>query len=542
MHVLHELVCGIRGAELGTVDIYRRGTSTRVTYYTSFEGDGSTTPTSGTTLDSNGGGEFYVNETVDVVVRNSGGVEVRRFTSAPAATAVEVISQSFTGTDYDSGETGASKPLALSAVLDLWKTNSGATDWKVLFGGVATTLQNAFATVGGVFVNVKATTYGALGDSTTDDTSAIQAAVDAAEAAGGGTVFFPAGTYKTTAALTIPAGVSLLGVGAAASYIALASGVAHVLTYEADTNYTSVANLRVGHSQASTGRAFNLAGVLRLLRVDNCVIGNASTSQSTGVYFDTAGTAITLSGCVFDMDTSSGYAVRLAANVAAVSNVIGCKVRFNGASSSNGVFSTNGIIVGCLVDGSGMTSGAATIWVPQSTAVASAFLGNSVTNPTGGTIAAWSDGGTSAWHEFGNFLGSSVTWGATYQAGAESSYMAVHSLHRDRARFYVQSDAAAITIEQGKYGTIEIERTNTDAQTITLTTAAGLHGPPGEEFVLIYNNSGHGSATGTITVANAEGISTFTVNANSSSVYFFKSVNFNGLTRWCMVGSALNQT
>lgn len=37
--------------------------------------------------------------------------------------------------------------------------------------------------------------YGAVGDGTTDDTAEIQAAIDAAAAAGGGTVFLPEGTY-----------------------------------------------------------------------------------------------------------------------------------------------------------------------------------------------------------------------------------------------------------------------------------------------------------------------------------------------------------
>lgn len=45
------------------------------------------------------------------------------------------------------------------------------------------------------------TTYGALGDGSTDDTSAIQSAIDACEAAGGGTVYFPRGIYVVNGAL-----------------------------------------------------------------------------------------------------------------------------------------------------------------------------------------------------------------------------------------------------------------------------------------------------------------------------------------------------
>lgn len=43
--------------------------------------------------------------------------------------------------------------------------------------------------------------YGALGDGAADDTAALQAAIDAASA--GSTIYFPPGTYRTTAGLTI---------------------------------------------------------------------------------------------------------------------------------------------------------------------------------------------------------------------------------------------------------------------------------------------------------------------------------------------------
>ncbi len=62
--------------------------------------------------------------------------------------------------------------------------------------------------------NVKA--YGAVGDGTTDDTAAIQAAITAMT---GGTLFFPAGTYKTTTPLNLKSNTKMSGVGQGQSII-----------------------------------------------------------------------------------------------------------------------------------------------------------------------------------------------------------------------------------------------------------------------------------------------------------------------------------
>jgi Pectate lyase superfamily protein len=62
-------------------------------------------------------------------------------------------------------------------------------------------------------INVKAAPYNAYGDGSHDDTAAIQAAINALTT--GGTVFFPAGIYMISSALTFPVdGITLEGVGA----------------------------------------------------------------------------------------------------------------------------------------------------------------------------------------------------------------------------------------------------------------------------------------------------------------------------------------
>ena len=59
--------------------------------------------------------------------------------------------------------------------------------------------------------------YGAVGDGVTDDTAAIQAAIDAMNTAGGGTVYLPAtgrdNAYKVTSSLTLEQSVHLVGAG-----------------------------------------------------------------------------------------------------------------------------------------------------------------------------------------------------------------------------------------------------------------------------------------------------------------------------------------
>ncbi len=75
--------------------------------------------------------------------------------------------------------------------------------------GQHTNITATDLTTKGPWVDVRA--FGATGDGATDDTSAIQAAIDYADSKGGGTVFFPHGTYIITSTITWKHGVRLEG-------------------------------------------------------------------------------------------------------------------------------------------------------------------------------------------------------------------------------------------------------------------------------------------------------------------------------------------
>ena len=72
------------------------------------------------------------------------------------------------------------------------------------------------------------TAYGAVGDGTADDTTALQDAIDAA--VGGGVVYLPAGTYKLTESLTLKDNVIVRGAGKAVTIIQQSATDEHAFT------------------------------------------------------------------------------------------------------------------------------------------------------------------------------------------------------------------------------------------------------------------------------------------------------------------------
>lgn len=143
-------------------------------------------------------------------------------------------------------------------------------------GGVTSTItaQNLATALGAI--NVKM--FGAVGDGVTDDRVAIQAALTAANAAGGGVVFLPTGTYIVSVAahpsnanhfagLLIGSNVSLVGAGRDATTIKLKAS---------QTGGSASGNSSVIYNLSLSGNAN--------IRISDLTIDGNNVNQSTAVH------------------------------------------------------------------------------------------------------------------------------------------------------------------------------------------------------------------------------------------------------------------
>jgi Ca2+-binding RTX toxin-like protein len=147
--------------------------------------------------------------------------------------------------------------------------------------------------------------YGATGDSATDDTVAIQKAIDAASAAGGGKVYVPAGVWRVSDAdgsgnaLALKSNVILTGDGAGESVLKLAEGTGSGTTAlvgvvaGSTVRDAAVSNLSLDGSQASVGgqvSGWSHAGA----SVTQVLIDGVTATNFSGSGFDLTGAATNL--------------------------------------------------------------------------------------------------------------------------------------------------------------------------------------------------------------------------------------------------------
>lgn len=108
-------------------------------------------------------------------------------------------------------------------------------------------------------LSVSVQDYGAMGLGVADETEAIQSAINAVSAAGGGVVFLPAGTYKHTG-LKVPTKIILQGTGYETTVLDCTSGTANGITLDGNARLVSIFDINLHSSGASTGWAISGTG------------------------------------------------------------------------------------------------------------------------------------------------------------------------------------------------------------------------------------------------------------------------------------------
>ena len=126
------------------------------------------------------------------------------------------------------------------------------------------------------FFNVKF--YGATGNGSTDDTTAIQNALNAAGTANGGIVYLPVGTYNISSTLSIPTNVTLEGVSYAQDVTAPTTP-ASVIVWTPTAAYSGLSMIQMGPNTANS-KIFNLA-----LRSNTDYVVDGITAVIVGVIF-----------------------------------------------------------------------------------------------------------------------------------------------------------------------------------------------------------------------------------------------------------------
>ncbi len=264
-------------AASGTAEFYSMGTA-QLSSLVYSDANGITAVTS-TTLDAHGSAVRYVGEPVDVVIKNVTGATVMSFTHIDDARVVRLESSAFTGPNTNgNGQVVAGGRTTEAAAWALFGASVGTANATVTVNGTTYTIVNAIGQTSRVF-NVRS--YGADNTGAQDAGTAITAAMTAAVAAGGGWIYFPAGTYRISSTIQISSALLQFagdgeGVSIIKSYIASASAAINNAGFTGACSLI-IQGLTFTHNTTSTVYAVQLADAYHAV-VRDCEFTNHATA------------------------------------------------------------------------------------------------------------------------------------------------------------------------------------------------------------------------------------------------------------------------
>jgi len=203
--------------------------------------------------------------------------------------------------------TDLDQPMSRRRALGLAST--GAVGVAIATAGLAVSPQAAMASSPTDWHDVTQSPYNAPAPSN-DTTTAIQAALDAAETAGGGIVYLPSRRYKISSELTIGANVTLLGTGPSSYLEATGADFAQVVNFKSASHVAAIRNLRIFGANTAGGIRINTSGTGAFSGSDAYTLVEhvfIHQPRTTGVTVENVSREVRLrSVVVFDAKTSHG--------------------------------------------------------------------------------------------------------------------------------------------------------------------------------------------------------------------------------------------
>lgn len=128
--------------------------------------------------------------------------------------------------------------------------------------------------------------FGAVGDGTTDDTDAIQAALDEVDSVGGGTVIVPVGTYRTIASLQVGSNTRFAGEGRSSVILSLPGSNSDVIRNKDTANGNTGIVIEGLYCDGNRDEQTVPFSVITLVRCTRCIVRYnwATRGLRTGTY------------------------------------------------------------------------------------------------------------------------------------------------------------------------------------------------------------------------------------------------------------------